>query len=425
MPPAISFSAQARRTADQPISHYMKLAIENPELISLAAGLVDQESLPVADAGAVLADIFADSDAARSALQYGTTHGLASLRERLWHHVAHLDGVPPDTYGLTAEQVLITTGSQQSLYLLSEALFDEGDYIITEEPSYFVHHGVLTGHGVRVLTVPMDDGGMDTAALETLLEQMARDGRLNRLKMIYTCDYFQNPSGRTLALERRPHLAALARRFSTKHRLLVLEDAAYRELGFAPASLPSVKSFERDNQNVIYAGTFSKPCAPGLKTGYALLPADLIPILLRLKGIHDFGSANLNQHILDRLMASGAYARHVIELKQVYQEKCRTFLAALDESFGDWPAVRWTRPTGGMFVWLSMPEGFDTGPDGKLLHAALEEGMLYVPGEFCHVPDAHGRLRRNEMRLCYGVETPDRLREATRRLRRAANRVRG
>src|SRR5262249_42581498 len=188
--------------------------------------------------------------------------------------------------------------------------------------------GVLTAHGVRVLTVPMDDRGMDTAALESLLEKLAREGRLDHLKMIYTCDYFQNPSGRTLSLDRRKTLVELARRFSTKHRLLILEDVAYRELGFAPTSLPSVKSFDRGNQHVVYAGTFSKPCSPGLKTGYALVPADLIPALLRLKGVHDFGSANLNQHILDRLMSSGAYARHVVELKQVYQSKCQSFLAA-------------------------------------------------------------------------------------------------
>src|SRR5262249_51216773 len=161
------------------------------------------------------------------------------------------------------------------------------------------------------------------------------------------------------------------------------EDVAYRELGFAPTSLPSVKSFDRGNQHVVYAGTFSKPCSPGLKTGYALVPADLIPALLRLKGVHDFGSANLNQHILDRLMSSGDCARHVVELKQVYQSKCQSFLAALDAAFGDWPEVRWTRPDGGMFVWLAMPETINTGPNGDLLNAALNEGMLYVPGEFC------------------------------------------
>ena len=186
--PAIPFSTHARRATEQPISYYMQLAIENPGLISLAAGLVDQESLPVADAGAALAEIFADPATARSALQYGTTQGLATLRDRVWRHVARLDGVAPDAYGLTAAQVLITTGSQQSLYILSETLFDDGDYVITENRRTSSPQRPDCPRR-RVLTVPMDDGGMDTAALETLLAAMARDGRLDRLKMIYTCDY--------------------------------------------------------------------------------------------------------------------------------------------------------------------------------------------------------------------------------------------
>ncbi|MFL5338897.1 MAG: PLP-dependent aminotransferase family protein [Gemmataceae bacterium] len=419
----LALSAQARRTTDQPITYYMQLALENPQLISLAPGLVDQDSLPVAEVEGVLGELLADPAAARAALQYGTTQGLPALREQVLKLVARLDGVTPGDLGMTADEVVITTGSQQLLYALAETLLDPGDIVVTESPSYFVNHGVLACRGSRVLTVPMDDAGLDVAALERLLEHLATTGELERVKLIYTCNYFQNPSGLTLSAERRPRLVEAARRFSRRHRLLVLEDAAYRELGFAPNSPPSVKSFDRDNRHVIYAGTFSKPCSPGLKTGYALLPKDLVAPLLRLKGIHDFGSSNLNQQILARLMASGAYEKHVLELKPVYRKKCQAMLAALDESFGDWPEVRWTRPAGGMFVWLAMPEEVNTGPDGELLPACMKEGMLYVPGEFCHVPEAEGRLKRNEMRLCYGVEPPERLREAIRRLRRAADRV--
>src|SRR5207237_8711618 len=118
----------------------------------------------------------------------------------------------------------------------------------------------------------------------------------------------------------------------------------------------------------------------------------------------------------------GAYARHVAQLRRVYQAKCAATLEALDEEFGDWPEARWTRPEGGMFVWLTMGD-LDTGPAGPLVAAALEQGMLYVPGEFCHMPDENGRLPRNEMRLSYGVEPPDRVREAIRRLRRAVEAV--
>ncbi len=413
----LALSAQARRTTDQPITYYMQLALDQPELINLAAGLVDQESLPVAEVEAALGDLLASPEAARTALQYGTTQGLPSLREQIRRLVARLDALNPDAYGLTAQEVVITTGSQQLLYALAETLLDPGDIVITESPSYFVNHGVLTCRGARILTVPMDNDGLNALALERLLDHLTQAGEL-------TCDYFQNPSGLTLSSERRLRLVELAQRFSRRHRLLVLEDAAYRELGFASAGPPSIKSFDRDNRHVVYAGTFSKSCAPGLKTGYALLPKDLVAPLLRLKGVHDFGSSNLTQQILTRLLASSAYEKHVAELKSIYRNKCETILAALDEAFGDWPEVRWTRPEGGMFVWLAMPDDIDTGPAGELLPASMKEGMLYVPGEFCHVPEAEGKLRRNEMRLCFGVEPENRLREAVRRLRRAADQVR-
>jgi 2-aminoadipate transaminase len=268
----------------------------------------------------------------------------------------------------------------------------------------------------------MDDEGMIMSALEAKLEDLVHTGRLDRLKLIYTCDYFQNPSGLTLSLERRRRLIDLVRRYSRQHRLLILEDAAYRELGFDPRSLPSIKSLDTENQHVIYAGTFSKPLAPGLKTGYALLPPDLMGPLLRIKGGHDFGSGNFAQHLIERFLASGVYARHVAALRQIYRAKCEAMLEALEEEFGDRPDVRWTKPEGGMFVWLTMGE-MDTGPGGPLVAAALEEGMLYVPGEFCHMPDDHGNLPRNEMRLSYGVEPPKRVREAIRRLRRAVDKI--
>jgi 2-aminoadipate transaminase len=420
----LSFSVRSQRTTEQPINYYMQQAVENPQLISLAAGLVDAESLPIAEIGEAVHKILDDPEAARAALQYGTTPGHAPLREAVLRHVERLDALAPGALGVTPGEVVVTTGSQQLLYLLSEVLLDPGDIVMTESPSYFVHHSVLSCSGVHVRPVPMDHDGMNIAVLEEMLHRLQRAGQLRRVKMIYTCDYFQNPTGLTLSLPRRRALVDLAWRFSQRHRLVILEDAAYRELAFAPRSLPSVKSFDRDNQHVVYAGTFSKPCAPGLKTGYALLPPELIAPLLRFKGLHDFGSANLNQHLAEKLLTGGSYAGHVASLSAVYRSKCEAMLASLDAEFGAWPKVSWTRPDGGMFVWLRMPEGVPTGPGSRLLEAAVREGMLYVPGEFCHVPDERGHVRRNEMRLCYGVEPVERIREAVRRLRRAAEHAR-
>jgi 2-aminoadipate transaminase len=418
-PTPVPFSARARQTADQPISYFMQQAIENPHLISLAAGLVDPVSLPAADVRAALDELLSRPGSARAALQYGTTQGYAPLRDRLLARTVALDDVSASELSLTPEDVVITTGSQQLLYLLGELLLDPGDIVITEAPSYFVYQGTLTSLGARTLAVPMDEQGMNTDALEELLARLDRNGELARLKLIYVVDYFQNPSGLTLSLPRRQHLLELARRYSRDHRIFILEDAAYRELRYDGPDLPSVKSFDADNRHVILGMTFSKPCAPGLKTGYGLLPRELTAPLLRLKGNHDFGSNNLTQHLLDRLLSTGAYDRHVAELCDVYRGKRDALLQALAEEFPASTGVRWTRADGGLYVWLTFPPEMDAGPQSWLMHAALREGVLYVPGSFCYLEGAGLPVPQNEARLSFGVAEPGQLREGVRRLARA------
>jgi 2-aminoadipate transaminase len=416
---SIHFSGRAQQTADQPISYFMQQAVENPNLISLAAGLVDPASLPAVEISECLQELLAQPATAQAALQYGTTQGYAPLREKLLTRTVALDHVSASDLSLTPDHVVVTTGSQQFLYLISELLLDPGDLVITEAPSYFVYQGTLNSQGVKTLAVPMDDEGMKTAALEELLVSLERSGAIDRLRFIYVCDYFQNPSGRSLSLDRRRHLLDLVRRFSRKQRIFILEDAAYRELRYEGQDLPSIKSLDTTNEYVILTMTFSKPCAPGLKTGYGFLPEQLVAPLLRLKGNHDFGSNNLTQFLLDRLLESGAYDRHVRELCQVYRGKRDTLLDSLAREFHDWPAVSWTHPQGGLYVWLTLPPGIDTGPASRLMHAALREGVLYVPGQFCYVNGDNGPVPTREARLSYGVAPPEQIREAVRRLRRA------
>jgi 2-aminoadipate transaminase len=172
---------------------------------------------------------------------------------------------------------------------------------------------------------------------------------------------------------------------------------------------------------VILALTFSKPLAPGLKTGYAILPRDLMGSLLRLKGNHDFGSNNFTQHLLDRLLDTGAYDRHVAELCRVYHRKRDTLLATLDREFSGWPEVCWTRPEGGLYVWLTFPSEVNTGPEGRLMRVALREGVLYVPGQFCYVNGDAAPIPTCGARLSFGVAHPEHIQEAIRRLARAAH----
>jgi 2-aminoadipate transaminase len=418
----LTFSAKSKRTPESPISEFMELALTNPHLISLAAGMVDGASLPAGPVAAAVSEIMSDPATARAALQYGTTQGHVPLIDRIVSHVAALDGLTPEQFGITSRDVLVTTGSQQLLYMLSEVLLDPGDIVITESPSYFVYHSVLAGNSTRVLSVPMDDDGMIVDELERVLEGLYRAGELRRVKLIYTVDYFQNPTGLTLSADRRRQMVEIVKRYAHRQRILILEDAAYRELRYEGDELPSVKSFDPENRHVIYAGTFSKPCAPGLKTGYALMPSELIEPMVRLKGNHDFGSNNLSQHIICKLLQNGAYAKHVEYLRGVYRQKRDALVESLDCEFGHWSGVSWTRPRGGMFVWLTLPDEIETSPGSPFVKAALDEGVLFIPGEFGHVPIS-GDVPHNEARLSFGDANPDQIREGVRRLRRAAETV--
>ncbi len=419
-----SFSKKADRTPESPISYFMEHAIENPSLISLAAGFVDSESLPARQIADAVAGLLADRATAKAALQYGTTQGYSCLREQILQLVCSLDGITPEQTATTSKDIIVTTGAQQLLYMLSELLLDPGDIVITEAPSYFVFHSVLEGNGVRVLTVPMDDEGMDVGALNQLLDRLKHLGELSRVKLIYVVDYFQNPSGRTLSLPRRKELFETMRHFGTQQRILLLEDAAYRELRYEGDDLPSIKRFDHRNEFVIYAGTFSKPCAAGLKTGYALMPSELISPMLRLKGNHDFGSNNFSQYILNRLLENGEYHKHVENLRSVYQVKRDAMIEALETEFGDWPGAHWTHPCGGMFIWLTMPEDVNLGPSGPVLDVAIREGVLYIPGEFGHVCE-DGPKPTNEARLSFGDATLDQIQAGVRRLRLAVDQAIG
>jgi 2-aminoadipate transaminase len=419
MLPPVHLSSVASRTPTQPISHFMKTALENSGIISLAAGFVDEDSLPAEKVAAAFAGLLGSAKTARAALQYGSTQGHPPLRARLLDRLAAADGTTASALGLTPNDVVITTGSQQLLYMVAELLLDPGDIVITEAPSYFVYHAALAGRGAEVLPVPMDEEGMDTGALANILADLDRNRRLERLKFIYTIDYFQNPTGLSLSARRRERLMELVQRFSRRHRIMVLEDAAYRELRFAGPDVPSLKSMDTDNVHVIHTSTFSKPCSPGIRVGFGVVPADLMAPLLRIKGSHDFGSANLPQHLADRLLESGAYDQQVQVLQGIYRAKCKATTNALDAEFREWPDVSWTKPSGGLYVWMTFPPHVETGPGSPLMEACLHEGVLYVPGEFCHVA-VDGRLPKHEIRLCFGIATPEQIREAVRRLAKAA-----
>ena len=412
----LPLSAKAHRTREQPISFLMEAAVRNPDLISFAAGLVDPLTLPREQVLRIADHLLADESRAREALQYGTTPGLNRLRERCLAHIEQVEGKSRSDMSLTPDDLIVTTGSQQALYLVAETLVDPGDIVIAAAPSYFVYTGTLQSFGARVMTVPMDGGGMDMNALETLLDRIEHGGELHRVKFIYCTSYFQNPTGLTLAADRRPRLVEIAKKYSLGHRILILEDAAYRELNYDGPTPPAVKTFDPTNEHVILSMTFSKPFAPGIKTGYAAVPKGLAGPMLQQKGNHDFGSPNLCQQIADAAMADGTYAAQVETLRAGYRARRDATLAAMDRHMPTHPGIHWTRPAGGFYVWLTLSEGVDTSRGAAMFDRCVERGVMYVPGAYCYLPDEHDRVPTNHIRLSYGSVPPERIDEGIGRL---------
>jgi 2-aminoadipate transaminase len=404
--PSFSLSAKALRTREQPISYLIQVALEHPHIINLAAGLVDMETLPTEETAELVQVILKDTPRGREALQYGSTAGLAPLRQLAVDHMAALDGKKPADLGLSRDSIVITNGSQQGLYLVAESLLDPGDIVIAAEPSYFVYTGTLSSFGVRVIGIPMDDDGMDVDALEATLEWLEAQGLLPRVKLVYCTSYYQNPTGLTLSAERRPRLLEIVKSFSRRHRIAILEDAAYRELRYDGPVQRSIKSYDTDNRFVVLAQTFSKPFAPGVKTGYLAMPHDLRDAALQQKGNHDFGSAHLCQNIVYEAMRSGKYAKHVELLKRAYRDKRDRMLAALDEMIPAEAGITWTRPNGGLYVWLTLPPSVNTSRESALFSQCVDNGVLYVPGEYCCHADEAGKVSSHHIRLSFGQVRP-------------------
>ncbi len=418
-----NFSQRRRWAADQAISFLMQQGVEHPHVLSLGAGLVDAASLPVAESIEAAREVLANEVRGQAALQYGTTQGDLRLRQQLADYQNRLEQTSsPAAHRIaTADEVVCTTGSQQLLALLVDALFDPGDICLVAAPTYFVFLGVLDGVGAHTIALPAEEHGLRMDALEAELQCLEASGELSRVKLIYVVSEFENPTGISLALERRAQVVEIAKAWSKRRgeKIYVLEDAAYRELHYDSPALPSVWSFDTAGDTVIHAGTFSKSFCPGLRVGFGLMPRELRDAVADLKGNQDFGSANFNQHLLAELLASGRFAIHAEEVRAAYRVKRDAMLTAADEFFADIPGVSWVHPHGGLYVWMTLPPHIGTGFDSPLFRRAVDvEQVMYVPGELCFGGPREQR-QCNHMRLSFGVQSPDGIREGMRRLSQA------
>ena len=420
--PRSALSQLARRTGPPPIAWLMKMGLDRPNLISLAAGFIDHESLPVAETKMILSRLFRKGSRARAALQYGSTAGLLSLRSLTAARIQALDDA-----GRMQDpgRVVISHGSQQLLYILTECLCDPGDIVLVEDPTYFVYLSIAQSHGVRCVGVPMRAEGLDVARLQSRLEALKKTGALTRVKMVVLISYFQNPTGRSASLENKAAILEVLRAFerSAGHPIYLLEDAAYRELRFAGAEIPSALALDGADQRLLYLGTYSKPFATGIRAGFGIFPEPVLTAVLRLKANHDFGTSNLLQHLLTEAIESGIYDRHLRTLQKRYAAKERSLDAALRLSFG--ALARWERPRGGLCFWVSLPKTVATGFQSDFFKKALAQNVLYLPGGLCYTRDDGKRPPQNELRISFGAATLPQLREGVRRLGSIAKKLAG
>ena len=362
-----------------------------PEVVSLAGGMPDTTALDYDAVAAVLDEVARTRGPA--ALQYGGGQGLTALRERLVEVMAAED-VPAH-----ADDLVVTTGGQQGLDLLAKLFCDPGDVVIAEGPSYVGALSAFSAYQAEVRHVTMDAEGLVPAAVEDVLARLRAEGR--RAKFLYTVPNHQNPAGVSLSTPRRERLVEIAER----HDLLLVEDNPYGLLDFKDEIRPSLTALAPDR--VCYVGTLSKIFSPGIRIGWVAADGPVRDKLVLLKEASDLCQSNLTQHVAERWLATQPWRAQVDEFRELYRSRCQ---ALLDEMAAEMPAsCAWSDPTGGMFVWVRIPEPLDSR---ELLAKALSARVAYVPGGGFYADGAGGQ----ELRLCFSFAAADRLREGIRRL---------
>ncbi len=405
------FSTLGNRAQPPTIARLMAMALENPALLSIAAGFTDNATLPVAEVAGVIQRL-AQEDPSNEYLQYGSNHGRPELRRLLARHLCAQEPAldQPDVQ----RGCFITNGSQQALYLAMQVLCDPGDIVLVDRPSYFVFLEMLKGLGIEARSIPVDDatGLVDEAAFSTLLDRLKAAGEAPRVKAVYFVSYFSNPSGRSLGTAEK---AAIGRQLRA-HDLVIpaIEDAAYRDIYYdEPWPAPSVLSLaEWAGFPRLYTSTLTKPFATGLKVGFATCTdIEWRARMLHVKAHHDFGTANFNQRLLEAVLEDGGLERQLAVIRPAYRRKMQVLDGALRE--GGLPELGWTwqQPRGGLYLWLRAPAGLDTGLASSFCHACVEAGVLYVPGELCFGDDAP----TDTIRLSFGVLPSTQLAEAAAR----------
>jgi 2-aminoadipate transaminase len=381
------YSARSRGMTASEVRALFAVA-SRPEVVSLAGGMPFVEALPNEEVLRVVSEVLGRRGAV--ALQYGGGGGQPGLKERLVELMAE-EGVAGEP-----DRMVITTGAQQALDILGKVLIDPGDLVAVEAPSYVGALSAFAAYEPTYLQVPMDEDGL---IVERLQEALRRG---SRPKFLYICPNFQNPAGVTMSRERRERLAVVCRDAGVP----IVEDNPYGMLRFEGEGLPALRTL--DPENVVYLGTLSKVFCPGIRVGWAMGPTGLIERMVLAKEASDLCSSNLNQLVAEEWLSDGDRWRGSLALLNgVYRKRRDAMLAALERHFPD--DASWTRPAGGFYVWVTLPEHLDAT---SMLATAVEHRVAYVPGTAFY-PDGSGRDR---MRLAFCYPPEERIEEGVRRL---------
>jgi len=362
---------------------------QRPSVISFAGGLPGATTFPVEELKAVALEVLEKEGA--QALQYSTSEGHPVLREQIARRMRERQGTV-----VSADEILVTAGSQQGLDLVAKAFLEPGDEVLCESPTYLGFIQAVQVFEPAFVEVPTDDFGMRIEALEDAL------ARCRRPRLIYVVPDFQNPSGRCWSLERRRGLLGIARR----HGIPVLEDAPYAEIRFEGEALPSLRSLDGDGQ-VIQLGTFSKIFCPGLRLAWISAPGDILQRFVLLKQAADLHTATLNQMLLVAYLTRYDINAAIERIRNVYRRRRDAMISALEREM---PAgARFTRPRGGLFIWVELPGEVSAR---QLLARCLERDVAFVPGD-CFFP-AGGHA--NTLRLNFSNMPEERIAEGIARL---------
>lgn len=367
-----------------------------PGLVSLAGGSPSLSRLPLDLVAETASRVI--TERGMEALHYGGGKGTLELRELICEIMAE-EGI----LGASAEDVVVTTGSQSAQDIAAKVFCNPGDVVLVEDPTYVGALNTFEAYQVQVEPVRMDENGLVPEALEARIAELEAAGRT--VKLLYTIPSFNNPSGITMAAERRQRVVDIAR----AHNILVLEDNPYGMLRFDGHPLTPLRADNPDD--VIYCGSFSKIFSPGVRLGWALVPKHLYRRFYLAAEAVVLCPSSLNQLIVTEFFRAFDWRGYLAESRAVYAERCEAMLAALAEEFpaGAGLGITWTTPDGGFFVWVTLPEGIDTYP---LLYQAIDAGVVFIPGAAFTPSDAPS----NRLRLAFSGVEPERIREGVRRL---------